>query len=241
MEVPASLSTGRGEFPPPKWFLSFDPATKSFAWSLLRVWEPPPGFAARLADPRADPAWARRAVRRLATGFHLAAGGTADLVPGVDNRKIPTVRRTRALKKYLREVVLPALAAAEGCPGPDDPALNVIVEFQMGANAKSRIVAHDLVYAFAGANVFHLDAHLKNRVRFADRRDLDHCMFLERYSSSYNANKAHAAAAYFDHLAPLFRHPTLPTVKHKKDFADTVMQVLGYLYFGDRAAPEKLF
>jgi hypothetical protein len=180
--------------------------------------------------------------QKMGRAFELVAGGAVNLAPGRDNRKIPKVERIRLLKGYVTTVVFAALAAADGCPGPGCADLRVVIEFQMGPNVASRIVEHALITIFADASVFDVGAGWKNKIRIRERPDLDHCMFLEKYSA-YVANKNHACEAYYQHISVVFAHPTLEELgiakKLKKDFADSVMQVLGYLRYGDHSTPEK--
>jgi hypothetical protein len=238
--------------PPPRqdrWFLSFDCATKSFAFALLRVRgldpEAPAQAAALAAAAKAgDMATAlglAQDIDDMSRGcLHLAAGGAADLVPGKKNNEIPTVERVRAAMAYLQGPVARALEAAapEGCPARDSPELYVAVEFQMGPNAPARAIAIVLLTHFANARVFLVGPAYKNKLWYPSRPDLRHCHFIERYQTLYTANKNHAKEMYFDHIAPTFGHTEGPVLKSipvrlRKDFADCVMQVLGFLAYGD--------
>ena len=233
----------RGAPPPGKWYLSFDCATKSFAYALVRVTDAdslaPQVSRLQRAAGESSPGRVLDALRALAAasraGFHLAGGGAADLVPGKKDGSIHTVERVRAVLAYLRGPVAAALAAAgtRGCPPPTSPDLNVIVEFQMGPNARARVVSTVLVAEFAAANVFFVGPACKNKLWYPSRPDLRHCMFIEKYRNLYTANKKHTEALYYDHIAPLFGHPDLGIPRGmKKDFADAVVQVLGFLSFG---------
>lgn len=243
----------RAEGPPApprdRWFLSFDCATKSFAFALLRVREPDPGLPARAAALVAaveagDAPAAMRIARDLdgetREGLRLAAGAAVDLVPGKKDKEIPTVERVGAAMEYLRGPVAKALeaAAADGCPAWDSPELNVAVEFQMGPNAPARTIAIVLLTHFANAHTFLVGPAYKNKLWYPSRPDLRHCYFVERYKTPYAANKNHAKALYFDHIGPTFGHHEeavlrgIP-VRLRKDFADCVMQVLGFLAYGD--------
>jgi hypothetical protein len=235
--------------PRDRWFLSFDCATKSFAFALLRVRDPDPGIvpkaealaaAVRAGDAPGALAIAREMDAETRGYLHLAAGGAVDLVPGKKDKDIPTVERIGAAIAYLRGTVACALAAAaaDGCPPPDSPDLNVAVEFQMGPNAPARTIAVVLLTYFSDANTFMVGPAYKNKLWYPSRPDLRHCFFVERYSSLYTANKNHSKELYFDHLAPTFGHDRggalegVP-VRLRKDFADCVTQVLGFLAYGD--------
>lgn len=235
--------------PADEWYLSFDCATKSFAFSLLRIRPPPADLpetlgqvltAAKAGDLAAMTKAAAAADAATRDCFLLAGGGAVDLVPGKKDRDIPTVERVRAAVAYLEGPVAEALAAAaaDGCPPADSPRLNVPVEFQMGPNAPARTIATVLLTHYARANVFLVGPAYKNKLWYPARPDLRHCHFVEKYSTLYTANKNHAKELYFDHIAKVYGHDKgkvlakIPT-KLRKDFSDTVVQVLGFRAFGD--------
>jgi hypothetical protein len=246
-ETPAEGRAARGEEggAPGEWYLSFDCASKSFAFALLHFRPPPAGVlgelrlaaaaakrrAAAEAGPRLD-----RAAELLRACFHLAAGGAADLIPGKKSREVSTVERVRAVLAHLEGPVARALARAApaGCPPGDDPRLNVAVEFQMGANVPARVVATALLTHYAKARVFMVGPSFKNKLWYACRPDLRHGLFLERYQSRYTANKNHSKRLYYDHVAPLFGHSAAEAIplRLRADFADCVLQVLAFRAFG---------
>lgn len=240
-----------------KWYLSFDCATKSFAWSLLCI-RPLPSDIAQKIKALAN-AWqqkqyddmkilAREVDSETKRCFQLVAGGAVDLVPGVADSKINTVRRVVALKQYMRDVIEPALlkAGGDGCPPSNSPELNVAVEFQMGANAPSRAVAVVLLSTYWEANVFMVGPAHKNKLWYPSRPEIRHCFYLERYSKTYDANKRHAKDLYCDHIAPIFGHDEtdafrgVPT-KLRTDFSDSVIQVLGFRQYGDEKKAAGMF
>lgn len=228
----------------PKWHLSFDCATKTFAFSLSRIDLPSQaGLAAARARARAAAEVARRllqapdaetlggleaAVAALdaETGGYvrIVDGETADLFPGTPDDAIPTVARIRAVAEYVARRVRPAVAAAGAAP------LRVVVEYQMGPNAPARAVACALVALFAAEDVVVVGPSLKNRVALCEAGRL--CYFAERYRTTYNANKAHAkynfavAEKVFGSSIP----PSTPAARGH--IADSFMQVLGYLIHG---------
>jgi hypothetical protein len=245
-----SAAPGAASDAPDAWFLSFDCATKSFAFALLRV-RPPGSRVLAAAERLAAASDAQAAAAALSdldaetrACLHLAGCGAADLVPGVKDEDIPAVARVRAVLAYLRGPVAKALAAAaaDGCPPGDSPQLHVAVEYQMGANSPARMVATVLVAHYAAANVFMVGPAFKNKLWFPSRPDLRVCHFIEKRKTLYAANKGHSRALYFEHLGPLFGHTAAAgiPVRLRKDFADSVAQVLGLLAFGDLAgAPDK--
>lgn len=224
-----------------QWYLSFDCAIKSFAFALIRYRPAERVAESFLKKPRpCDPDTMAQQLQELnaALGdcFFLAAGEAADLAPGRKADSLSSVERVRVVKEYLRERVAPALqeaGATLGCPPADSPELAVVVEAQMGPNAQAGTV-EDVLYAyFSDATLVPVGGALKNTVRFKSRPDLDHCMFVEKYSSVYYANKRHATAVYYEHIKSLFDHDDVKIPKAlRKDFADCVMQVLGVIKSG---------
>jgi len=219
-----------------RWFLSFDCATKSLAFALVRLRDPAAAVREAVAAlGRLGPGPKTEALAAVVAGlaratreaFHVAGGGATDLCPGVKNAQIPTVARVRALKKYLQGPVAAALGAAGVEAGPR---LSVLVEFQLGANAPARTVAAALVMHYAEADVCLVGPALKNKVDVFGGPELQHYHFVEKYSSLYYANKQHTKAMYFGYLLPLFGHsPPLIPPGMKGDYADAIMQVLGFL------------
>jgi hypothetical protein len=237
-----------------QWYLSFDCATKSFAFALLRIREHPDvkarGDAIVKTLLSGDLPKSREMMRRLdeesRNCFALAGGGAADLAPGRNDKTIPTVERIRLVKEYLHTKVAQAMKGAEGCPPPDSPRLNVAVEFQMGPNSKSRTVAITLIAHFSRANVFLVGPAYKNKLWYPSRPDIRHCFFVQKYKSLYTANKNHAKALYFEHIAKIFGHldgKVLKSVpdRFRKDFSDSVLQILGFLAYGDIGAASSKF
>lgn len=239
----------------PKWHVGFDCATKTFAFSLSRV--DLEAFAAargricaRLEATRevvrraeelrrgGDDAAAARLVAEILPAIealdaetraflHLADGETVDLFPGRADDSISTVERLRAVARYVAQRVRPSVAAVV----PAGERLRVVVEFQMGPNAKARAVAAALITLFAEEDVIIVGPTLKNKIAVSEEGR--YCYFAERYSTSYGANKAHAKYN-FARLEELFGTCIPPTqpASLRGHIADSFMQVLGYLVHG---------
>ena len=250
MDPGVSCPSPKGKRYDEGWYLSFDCATKSLAFSLLRVRRPTKAWYAAAAAEASEAAAAAAAgeggaARRLGERLdresrglcHLAAGGVVDLCPGRAQKEIGTVERVKALVAFLEGTVAPALAAAAGCPPPSSPALKVAVEYQMVPNEQARKVAVALVTHYAAAGVFLVGPALKNTVAPRGRPDLHHAAFVEKYRSRYTANKRHAEALYHDYVAPLFGHRVEGVPRERRaDFADSVLQVLGWVRRGGEKA-----
>lgn len=249
--------------PRSKWFLGFDCATKSLAFSLSRV--DPDAFrgasarlrsrtqaalevlqrAARLAAAAPDAARAlvdevrptlEAADAESRSFVRLADGETVDLFPGRPDRDIATVERLRAVARYVAERVRPAL----GRRVPAGERVRVVVEFQLGFNAPSRAVAAALVTLFAEEDTIIVGPSLKNKV--ATCEEGRYANFVERFATTYGANKAHAKFNFarietaFGTAIPATRPPAL-----RGHIADSFMQVLGHLAFGSEENAASLF
>jgi hypothetical protein len=249
--------------PRPRWFLSFDCATKTFAFGLVRVDAEAiraggPGLRARARAAEevlrragelagVDPARARALVATVALAvaamdaeargyFCLADGEAVDLFPGRSDDDIPTVERVRAVARYVAARVRPAVARHV----PPGERHRVLVEYQMGPNAPARTVATALVTLFADDDVVIVGPSLKNKVAVCDEGQ--YYRFAERYARAYDANKAHTKynfarlEAAFGSGIPASRPPGL-----RGHIADSVMQVLGHLAHGDEEKAALLF
>jgi hypothetical protein len=249
-----------GQAPPPaaetrpRWHLSFDCATKTFAFSLSRI--DIDAFAARKDCIRqraravlevarragalagADPAAAARLVAEVAPVsaaldaesrdfVRIVDGETVDLFPGRADGEVPTVERLRGVAHYVATRIRPAVAAAV----PAGERLRVVVEFQMGPNARARAVAAALITLFAENDVIIVGPTLKNKI--ATCEEGRYCYFAERYRSSYSANKAHAKYN-FAQMEEAFGTtiPQTHPASLRGHIADSFMQVIGYLVHG---------
>ena len=238
----------------PRWHLGFDCATKTFAFSLSRI-----DLEAFAAGRKHIPARARAilevtrraealrhvdvaAAMRLMAGVEPSAaaldnetrdlvrivdGETADLFPGRSDDDISTVERLQGVAHYVARRVRPAVAAVV----PPGERLRVVIEFQMGPNAKARAVAAALIALFAEEDVIIVGPTLKNKI--ATCEEGRYCYFAERYKTSYGANKAHAIYN-FAKLEETFGTGIPPTAPAslRGHIADSFMQVIGYLVHG---------
>jgi hypothetical protein len=247
-----------------QWYLGFDCATKTFAFSLSRIALPERAQIAQLrARVLACRELSRRAAAAAAAGDEMAAaalsaaasaaaaeldtaigglimiadGAVCDLAPGRPDAQVSTVERLRAVAAYVAGRIRPAIARA----GIADGALSVVIEYQMGPNARARAVAAALVALFATDNVIIVGPSLKNKVSAcADGR---YALFAKQYSNSYGANKAHAAFN-FARIEALFGTAIPPTkpLSRRGHIADSFMQVIGHLLFGaDEKDAAKMF
>lgn len=235
----------------PRWHLGFDCATKTFAFSLSCVdiaragnpdWRARADALlesidiAQAALDAGDPAEAARLTRLLAPAtraldaetsalVRIVDGEMADLFPGRADKDISTIERLRAVARYVTGRIRPAIAAV-----PAGERLRVVVEFQMGPNAKARAVAAALVTLFAEEDIIIVGPALKNKIATCEAGR--YCYFAERYATSYSANKAHSVFN-FAQIEKVFG-TSIPesTRAQRGHIADSFMQVIGYLVHG---------
>lgn len=226
------------------WYLSFDCATKTFAFSLC--WVDLDGLAAAgpkldkygilLRRARAGPpeeaatvvAPLMQAVKKLddytRSRIRIVDGDTVDLLPGRTDSEIGSVERIKAAAVYISDRVIPSITKNV----PPDEGLRVVVEHQMSANAQARKIAYAIVGILAKYDTTIVGPSLKNSV--AVSADGWYHKFAPKYANAYGANKAHAlynfkkAEELFGTSIPPLSPPAL-----RGHIADSFMQVLGLI------------
>lgn len=144
-----------------------------------------------------------------------------DLTEGI---KRTTVERAALLKRCLSRLDFAGLT-------PD----NILVEYQMSANDKSRCVSNQIVYHFTDmfehAKIYLVGPTLKNKIAF--KKDLNHGVFMAKYASKYTANKNHTKSNFLywleihnlNHLIKINKIAK----KNIDDIADAFMQIFGWI------------
>lgn len=229
------------------WYLGFDVATKSFAFSLMRIRRISAaelragllGTAEAIADGELRAAAAQVACFAAATrgAVRLVDGEACDLAPGRPDKSIHTIERAQLATKYVERRIFPALEAARalGCPPRGAGTLRVAIEYQMGPNSPNQTVQAALASIFAYDDTFMIGPSLKNKMRFPSQPDLDYSHFISMYETTYSANKAHTLAVYkyleaiFDFAPIMARTPK----KLQKDLADSAVQIVAFVRYGD--------
>jgi hypothetical protein len=148
--------------------------------------------------------------------------------------KMDTVHRTALLKECLNGV--DQLIITSGVR-PDQ----VLVEYQMSVNDKSRCVSNGILYHYScvpGVSVSLVGPTLKNKICFSEDETLEYGTFIEKYASKYTANKNHSKANFLywldtHNLTNLVRKNNIEK-KNIDDIADAFMQIWGWLKFGRR-------
>jgi hypothetical protein len=237
------------------WYLGFDCATKTFAFSVGRVdlrrfVQDRSAFTALCTQLKAVKELMGRARLCLVAGdgngaknildrvgpiadsldastqfIEIADGGVVDLCPGVADKDIPTIDRVRAVINYVDTRIRPTLSRLI----PTGQPLNVVVEFQMGPNAPARVISCALLTLFASDNVFLIGPSIKNKVAFSEEGK--YCYFAARYSNNYGANKAQVKHNFAE-AERIFGTQIPPTAAAiRGHIADSFMQIIGYELF----------
>ena len=161
--------------------------------------------------------------------IQIIDGETVDLFPNIADVDILTVDRIKALVFYVRKRILPALASLTRRSLSDIPKLQILIEFQMGANPKARMIFAALIAVFADYDVKLVNPSLKNKIHFSEEGKHKH--FIKKYSQLYSANKAHTKYN-FEQIERIFgTNIKKSTNTERGHIADSFMQILGKLYF----------
>lgn len=151
-----------------------------------------------------------------------------DLTKG---KKVDTVNRTYLLKECLNNIDRMVLDSGTK---PEQ----VLVEYQMSANDKSRCVSQQIIYHYTGHPKVGVDLvgpTLKNKVCFSSDEKLAHGTFMSKYASKYTANKNHCKANFLYWLKLYNLDGILKengiVKKNIDDIADAFMQMFGWLQF----------
>jgi hypothetical protein len=164
----------------------------------------------------------------LQTFLIIVDGETVDLVPDRSDDNISTVDRVRALSNYIDNRIMPSLNKVSNGD------FIAIIEYQMSQNLRTRAIENALVAFFIKNEVIIVGPALKNKVAVCEEGK--YCYFTEKYSTSYCANKAHTKFN-FDYLEKIFGtniRKVSPALHGH--IADSFMQIIGYLQFGQSNA-----
>lgn len=154
-----------------------------------------------------------------------------------EGKKVNTVIRTKLLKKCLQsiDIIINNLDIKYRKPS------NVLIEYQMSANDKSRCVSQQILYHYSCTNDIKVELvgpTLKNKICFSSDDSLSHGTFMEKYASKYTANKNHTKANFLywikkNKLTNLIKDNNIAK-KNIDDIADAFTQIYGWLLFGKK-------
>ena len=157
-----------------------------------------------------------------------------DLIPGKKVSETSIVERTQKLKEYLAEIENHTNKIIPSVQFP----LNVLIEYQMGPNDKSRTISSQIMYHFSNIsnlgnsrehNIYLVGPTLKNQIWIGDEKG-KYCEFVAKYKTNYSANKAHAKFNFLRLLNILGASDLIKTIKKKNidDIADSTLMSLSW-------------
>lgn len=214
------------------WYLGFDCATKTFAFSLSYI-----DTALFNVDVACEIATlvkmqdkvlpehyslvtnkALQYIEKIRNYIIIEDGETVDLVPDKKDigNEITTIERVKALTKYVKTRI------------PTRENMVVIIENQMGE--KANLISAALISLYADYEIIMVSPVLKNSLCFSNESRYSN--FSSKYSTSYLANKAHAVALFKD-IKKIF---VCKIKDDKSHVADSFLQVYAYLLRGPRCA-----
>lgn len=147
-----------------------------------------------------------------------------NLIPDKKDKDISEVERIKALVNYFNTKLVTVINKL----GLTSETLTVLIEHQMAPNTKARAIASALIAMFADYEVYIVKPVLKNRINLSND---DHWInFVKKYKTLYTANKKHAIHN-FEILSKDFTFLREEPFKKTEisHVSDAFMQVLGYL------------
>lgn len=220
-----------------KWFLSFDCATKTFAYILIKVnfnqlfvnIQEVIKLVKQLENKIQNNGYSEdveQMINKLDNktkfAIEIITGNCIDLIPGIANKDIDTVERVKIVSEYTKNEIFPLIKDI-----PTDQ-LNVLVEFQMSHNTQSKVVSIALLALFSEYELCLVNPSLKNKLCFTEEGR--YCYFMEKYKNSYDANKKHALYNFKEFERIFDQKLDLPD-KLKGHVADSFMQILGHIMY----------
>jgi len=220
-----------------KWFLSFDCATKTFAYILIKI-----NFNYLFIDTDEVIKIVKHIEYKLQNNeyseelekminkldnktkfaIEIITGNCIDLIPGIANKDINTVERVKIVSEYTKNKIFPLIKNI-----PKDQ-LSVLVEFQMSHNTQSKVVSIALLSLFSEYELCLVNPSLKNKLYFTETGR--YCYFMEKYKNAYNANKKHALYNFKEFERIFDQKLDIPD-KLKGHIADSFMQILGHIMY----------
>jgi hypothetical protein len=199
------------------YYLSFDCATKTFAYSLsyvnLDIKEQLNVFKKTFDFENCKDSI-----------INIMDGAMIDFFPNIPDAKIDTVDRIVKMSNYIKQIIFPKIKEIP------IPHIEIFIEFQMGSNHKARMISSALIAIFSEYKVRLINPSLKNKVYVSEEGKHKH--FIKKYSSLYSANKEHAKYN-FSQIEKVFKSNIAGTKKSDRGhIADSFMQVLGFILYG---------
>lgn len=208
-----------------KYYLSFDCATKTFTYVLVKV-----NHTYLSIDFKSIMKCIHLFDDNVLNKINYIADNTIqimeakciDLFPNVSNKTISTVDRIKRMVEYVKANIYPKIQDID----KDD--IVVIIEFQMSHNTQSKVIAISLITLFTDYNVQLIHPTLKNKVALSNEGN--YAYFIEKYNNNYTANKEHALYN-FKLFEITFNQYQNYSNTMKKNIADAFLQIFGLILY----------
>lgn len=216
------------------YYLSFDCATKTFAYVLVKI-----NTSYCLKDiiskiniilnsiNNFEENKKKELIEKFNERFNdvitIISSDCVDLIPNKNNKDINTVERVKIVTKYVNENIFPLLKDI------NNDLLSILIEFQMSHNTQSKIVSIILITLFSNYDkIILIKPTLKNKISLNDEGKYSN--FISKYKNNYTANKKHVLYNFklFEYI---FNKNINMRDKLKENIADSFMQILGYIIF----------
>lgn len=151
-----------------------------------------------------------------------------DIIPGQKVQEVSIIDRSYKLKQVLNELNDKLQVHY------NNEIVNVLIEYQMNINDKSRSVSNQLIYEYSDINKYKIiimKPMLKNTV-YLDT-SLQYCNIIKNYNSSYRCNKNHAKLNFLYFIDTFNLQDKIKNIKKSNldDIADTFMQMIAYIIY----------
>lgn len=205
------------------WYLGFDCATKTFAFSLslidttlfngdlVREMNKLLAMKDKVKPEHREliSNKIKEYITRVKNSIIIEDGETVDLIPGKNDDETTQVERIKALTTYVKTRI------------PVKENMIVMIENQMGERAN--MIASALISLYADYEIVMVSPAIKNSIFFND--ETRYGKFSQKYKSSYYANKVHACAL-FQEVKKMF---TCKIKDEQSHVADSFLQIYAQL------------
>lgn len=206
-------------------YLSFDCANKSLAIGLYRINIKDIESIRNSINPSKNKDIIEE--NKLTDLIEILYVDVLDIIPNKKVKDVDIIERTKMLKDAIKIVnnnIKPFIQEYS-------QKVNVIIEYQMNVNDKSRTVFNQLIYEYTEDiyNIIVIKPMMKNMISL--REELRYCKLLKNYTSVYKCNKQHTKLNFLYFLDKLDITDKVKHIEKKNldDIADTFMQVLAHL------------
>lgn len=204
------------------YYLSFDCANKSLAIGLYFIQPGKSGGRSLITFDSDD----KNLLNDISTNhINILYLKVIDLIPNQKLKEVDLLIRSNALKKALVALNYEVLDLIKF-------PINVVVEYQMNINDKSKTIYNQIIYEYSNNdryNVIIIKPIAKNTIHLSN--ELKYCNLIQKYKNSYTCNKVHAKLNFLYFIKNNNLSDKIKNIKKSNldDIADTFMQVLAYV------------